>query len=77
MVYPIVMKNDKDVYRLNKVASQCPYDLTISSIDGPMVILNAKSLLGLFSLIGRNVYLVAPDHSSPVEFEKIIKQIKL
>ena len=77
MVYPIVMKNDKDVYRVNKVASQCPYDLNISSIDGPSVILNAKSLLGLFSLIGKQVYLVAPDHSSPSEFDKIIKKMKM
>ena len=77
MVYPIIMKNDKDVYRVNKIASQYPYDLTISSIDGPQVILNAKSLLGLFSLIGKKVYLVAPDHSSPSEFDKIIKKINL
>lgn len=77
MVYPIIMKNDKDVYRVNKVACEQPFNLTISSIEGPSVILNAKSLLGLFSLIGKQVYLVAPDHANPMEFDKIIRKMKL
>ena len=37
---------------------------------------NAKSLLALFTLIGRkNVKLVAPDHHSPAKFAEMVKKL--
>lgn len=76
MIYPIVLKNKDDILRLNKVASEAPCRLTISTITGPAVYLDARTLLGLFPFMGQQLYLVGPDHMSPKAFDKIVKRIE-
>ena len=77
MVYPIVMKTQEDVIRVNEIASRQMFDLFLSTVNGPYISVDAKSLLAMFSLIGREVYLVAPDDLNPKYFSKLIKRMKL
>lgn len=77
VVYPIMMKDRDDVIRVNQIASQQPFDLSLSTMAGPYIAIDAKSLLAMFSLIGREVYLVGPDDLNPKYFSKLIKRMKL
>jgi hypothetical protein len=73
MVYEIKLASPKDVKNLNDAALDYEGKLLVNcgstSID-------ARSLLGLFTLIGRKgVKLVAPDHENPNKFAEIVKRI--
>lgn len=72
MVKQIVLKDKEDVQRLNEMACEQPFNIHVSCGHQ---ILNAKSILALFALIGRkNVYLVAPDHMKAESFMDMIKK---
>ena len=74
MVKRIRLKSKDDVEKI-KVASKQSYDVHVSSGH---LILNAKSLLALFALIGKaEVFLVAPDHLGFAKFSELIKEIGL
>ena len=73
MVFEIKLETPKDVKNLNDAALDYFGDLTVncgaSSFD-------ARSLLGLFTLIGKKgIKVVAPDHENPQKFEEFIKRI--
>jgi hypothetical protein len=73
MVFNIQLESPEDVKTLNDAALDYEGKLTVNcgatSID-------AKSLLALFTLIGRKgINLVAPDHESPHKFAEIVKKI--
>ena len=75
MVKRIRLKSKDDVEKINKVASKQSYDVHVSSGH---LILNAKSLLALFALVGKaEVFLVAPDHLEIAKFNELIKEIGL
>ena len=74
MTANVVLKNREDVENLNKVASRQDFDLSVSCGS---VIVDARSLLALFTLIGSRVSIVAPDGVSPKEFMKSIKKMNL
>ena len=72
MTFEIKLENMKDAKKLNDAALDYDGKLAVScgatSID-------AKSLLALFTLIGRKgIKLVAPDHENPDKFFNIIKK---
>ena len=73
MVYEIKLSSPKDVEKLNDIAL---------NYDGKLIVncgstsIDAKSLLALFTLIGRKeIKLVAPDHENPEKFAKVVKKI--
>ena len=71
MVYEIKLTSPKDVQTLSDVALNYNGNLTVNCGS---TIIDAKSLLALFTLIGRkNIKLVAPDHDDPDKFLKITK----
>jgi hypothetical protein len=72
MTVEIKLESPKDVKELNDAALDYLDKLTVNcgstSID-------AKSLLALFTLVGRKgIRLVAPDHANPKKFAEIAKQ---
>lgn len=72
MTVEIKLESPKDVKELNDAALDYLGKLTVNcgstSID-------AKSLLALFTLVGRKgIRLVAPDHENPKKFAEIAKQ---
>ena len=74
MTAKVHIKSMEDVQNLNKVASKQDFNLSVSCGS---VIVDARSLLALFTLIGSQVSIVAPDGVSPKEFVKSIKRMKL
>ena len=74
MVYEIKLNSPKDVKDLNDAALDYTGDLTVAC---GATSLNAKSLLGLFTLIGKKgIKLVAPDHENPQKFISFIERLK-
>ena len=72
MVYEIKLRNPKDVKNLNDAALDYEGELFVNCDS---ISVNAKSLLALFTLIGRkNVKLVAPDHHNPTKFAELVKK---
>lgn len=73
MVYEIKLTSPKDVKELNDAALNYDGKLTVSC--GATTI-DAKSLLALFTLIGRkNIKLVAPDHENPKKVSDFVKNL--
>jgi hypothetical protein len=72
MVFPVTLTTRDQVTKLNTVASEQDFDIYIHC--GNMMI-DAKSLLGLLTLIGREGYIVAPDHIKPDNFVQALKKM--
>ena len=72
MVYPVSVRTMEDVRRLNQVATEQDFTIYISCDN---VMIDLKSLLGLFTLLGKRCTLVAPDHASPDAFMKALKRM--
>jgi hypothetical protein len=72
MIYPIEMKNAEDALRVSNEASRAGLDLTVSA---GTIILDPRSLLALFTLIGMKAVLVAPDNTDPEVFMRLIKRM--
>ena len=72
MTYPIEMKNAEDALRVSNEASRAGIDLSVSV---GTIILDPRSLLALFTLIGMKAVLVAPDNTDPEVFMRLIKRI--
>ena len=69
----IDIKDQEQIEKISKVASQAPYPIWLS--DGA-VMLDARSLLGLFALIGHKARVVAGDHVNPKIFGKLVEQMQ-
>ena len=74
MVYPIKIKSIKDVRKLNDIASKQDFPMYVSDKNGT-VFVDARSLLALFALVGRNINLVAPDHANVEVFLKVVRSL--
>ena len=73
MVYEIKLDKLEDAKNLNDAALNYNGKLMVSCGS---TIVDAKSILALFALIGRkNIKLVAPDHENPNKFAEIVKKI--
>lgn len=58
MVSELDIKNEEQVERINRLACGAPYEVWLSA---GTVMLDARSLLGLYSLVGKRVQVVAED----------------
>ena len=74
MVIEVFLKDKDDIERLNKVACEQPFDMSVSY---GYTIFDAKSLLALYTLVGKSVYIVAPDELDYRRFAKVVKKMKL
>ncbi len=72
MMKEIELKTPAQVQKLSELASQEPYDINLVTST---VILDARSLLGLYSLIGQRVAVSADDHADPQRFSKFLKKL--
>ena len=72
MMKEIELKTPAQVQKLSELASQEPYDINLVTST---VILDARSLLGLYSLIGQRVAVSADDHAVPQRFGKFLKKL--
>lgn len=74
MVYPITIKTVEDAKIISEVASRQDFPMNISS---GTIIVDARSLLGLFTLLGKKSNLVAPDSVDYNCFNKVIKKLNI
>ena len=58
MIKELNIKNEGQIRRINQIASQAPYEVWLNS---GTVMLDARSLLGLYALIGKRVHVVAEE----------------
>ena len=65
MVQSIKFETKEDLYRFSELASKESFNIYISTDYGQ---LDAKSLLALFTILGEEVNVVAPDHTNAREF---------
>ena len=70
MIKEIEIKNEEQVEKINRLACRAPYEVWLSS--GSMM-LDARSLLGLFALIGKRAKVVASeDEVTARQFDKLV-----
>lgn len=72
MVYPYKIETKEDLYRLSELASQEDYPIYISTDYG---MLDAKSVLALFTILGKEINLVAPDHAKSADFLAFVSKL--
>ena len=72
MILPIHIDSRERVNKINNVACNAPFEIWLSS---PTVMLDARSLLGLYSLIGQDVYVVVEDNIDPDRFVKVVNKM--
>lgn len=66
---PVVFNSKEDLYRFSELASKQDFNVYISTAYGQ---LDAKSLLALFTILGKEVNIVAPDHADADKFVKFL-----
>lgn len=73
MIYPYKIETKEDLYRLSELASQEDYPIYISTDIGQ---LDAKSILALFTILGKEINLVAPDHANGDNFVRFVEKLQ-
>ena len=71
MVTPVKFETKEDLLRFSELASKQDFNIYIGTEYGQ---LDAKSLLALFAILGREVNIVAPDHASADKFIKFLDE---
>ena len=72
MIYPYKIETKEDLYRLSELASKEDYPIYISTDYG---MLDAKSVLALFTILGKEINLVAPDHANSGDFLAFVSKL--
>jgi hypothetical protein len=73
MVREIAIKDKAQVEKINELACKAPYEVWMS--DGTLM-LDARSLLGLFALVGKKANVVAEDNVDPRAFGKLVSKME-
>lgn len=72
MIKEIEIKNEEQVEKINRLACRAPYEVWLSSGS---VMLDARSLLGLFALVGKKAHVVVEDDVAPRSFQKMVAKM--
>ena len=72
MTYPFKIETKEDLYRLSELASKEDFSIYLSTNSA---LFDAKSLLALFTILGKEVSLIAPDHADSQKFGKFIEKL--
>ena len=73
MIKELNIKDTKQVQHISELASEAPYKVFLAT---DTVMLDARSLLGLYALVGKRVNVVAADHANPRSFEKLVSEME-
>ena len=69
MVTPVKFETKEDLFRFSELASKQDFNIYIGTEYGQ---LDAKSLLALFPILGRELNIDDPDHASADKFIKFL-----
>lgn len=72
MFREIEIKNNTQVEKINQLACQAPYEVWLST---DTLMLDARSLLGLFALVGKKAHVIAEDDVNPRLFDKLVSKM--
>ena len=72
MTKVIDIKTKDQAMEINELASQAPYEVWLST---DTVMLDARSLLGILSLVGKRASVVAEDDVNPHSFSKLVDKM--
>ena len=72
MYREIEVKSEAQVKRINQLACDAPYEVWLSSGD---MMLDARSLLGLFALVGRRAHVVVEDDVAPRSLDRMVARM--
>lgn len=71
MVAPVKFTSKEDLYRFSELASKEDYGIYITTPYGQ---LDAKSLLALFTILGKDVNVVASDCANAKDFAEFLEK---
>lgn len=72
MIHPYKINSVEELHRLSELASKEDFNVYISTELGQI---DAKSILALFTIMGKEVNLVAPDHADSEKFIKFLDKL--
>ena len=72
MTREITIKDGSQVEKINRLACDTPFEVWLSS---GTLMLDARSLLGLFALVGKKAFVVAEDDINPKAFQKLVNKM--
>jgi hypothetical protein len=70
--HPFKVESKEDLQRLSELASKEDFNIYLSTSTA---MFDAKSLLALFTILGKEVSLIAPDHADSEKFSKFIEKL--
>ena len=72
MFKEIEIKSEAQVEKINRLACNAPYEVWLHAGN---VMLDARSLLGLFALVGRKANVVVEDDVAPRSFQMLVAKM--
>ena len=72
MFREIEIKDNTQVEKINQLACQTTYEVWLST---DTLMLDARSLLGLFALVGQKAHVIAEDDVNPRVFDKLVSKM--
>lgn len=72
MVKKLDIKDRDQVEKINELATQTPYEVWLST---DTLMLDARSLLGLYALIGKRVNVVTEDSVDPRSLDRLVAKM--
>ena len=72
MTRNIDIKTEEQVGRINRLACEAPYEVWLST---DTVMLDARSLLGLYALVGQQAKVVTEDGLDPKMVSRLVEQM--
>ena len=72
MTKTIDITSRDQVRRISELASRMPYEVWLST---DTVMLDARSLLGLYALVGKKARVVAEDDVNPQSFSRLVEKM--
>ena len=72
MTRDIDIKSEEQVARINRLACEAPCEVWLST---ETVMLDARSLLGLYALVGQRAKVVTEDDISPKAVDRLVEKM--
>ena len=72
MTRNIDIKSDEQINRIHRLACEAPYEVWLST---DTVMLDARSLLGLYALVGQRAKVVTEDSRDPKMVDRLVDKL--
>lgn len=72
MTRNIDIKSEEQVSRINRLACEAPYEVWLST---DTIMLDARSMLGLYALVGKQVKVVTEDTVDPKAVNRLVEKM--